>query len=277
MLAYHFDTPLSDLTDSIRYRLEGWYPSTWGLQYPQYAHVGRFKNPRVSVRSMITGNDTAKSAWHMNGPRVFESRESGLSDALFAGTSPVIAQLAATEADKWLESAPNAWVELSLVRTGNRVKAAVKVDSIVGERNRLSVRIVLYEDTVRVRGGTNRRVYTNVVRRAAGNKDHSLGLPISESSPSTTAWTFDLAEIQRTFLVGYDPKKALPYVDSAARSESIKLYKEWSDRFPDVNDWKMDLSHLHIVAFVQDLDTGEILQGAELKVPRSDGKMKIAR
>jgi hypothetical protein len=37
--------------------------------------------------------------------------------------------------------------------------------------------------------------------------------------------------------------------------------------FPDAQDWRMDPRRLHVVAFVQDAHTGEVLQAAMVRVP----------
>jgi hypothetical protein len=278
MLGYHFDMPLTSVADSMQFRMEGWYPSSWGLNYPQYSRVGRFKNPRVSVRSMISQEgDTANSYWHMNGPRVREPKDAGLEDAYFAGISPLITQLAASEADKWLDRLPSAFVDMTLTRTGNKIRTTVRVDSIYGHRERLALRIMMFEDTVRLMGGTNRRVHFNVVRRFAQTEQYPLGLPIAADKPSTTSWTFDLDEIQKSVQLGRDTEKAAHFSRDTVTEEIIKGFKEWTDRFPDVRDWSLNPARLHIVAFVQDLETGEILQGAESRIPAAGGRTRVVR
>ena len=48
--------------------------------------------------------------------------------------------------------------------------------------------------------------------------------------------------------------------------------EEWAEghffwaRFPDERDWRMNPTRLHVVAYVQDAQTGEILQAATVPV-----------
>jgi hypothetical protein len=137
----------------------------------------------------------------------------------------------------------------------------VAVDSLRGPHRTLALRVVLFADTVWKRGGNARRIYTNVVQDAAHNDTLSLGLPLQGSLPTTISHAFDLAAIQAARTAERDDE----FVVNATNLASVGM----GTTFPDPRDWQLDRSRLHLVAFVQDLDTGEVLNAVRMKVPAS--------
>jgi hypothetical protein len=63
-------------------------------------------------------------------------------------------------------------------------------------------------------------------------------------------------------------RRALSDRDDAPNPESVKYCQNNIDRFPP-EDFVMNKDRLHIVAFVQNLDTGDILQAVRARVPAS--------
>jgi hypothetical protein len=59
---------------------------------------------------------------------------------------------------------------------------------------------------------------------------------------------------------GYDPA----YFSDPA---NVTMTKQILRMFPDVQDWHIDPHRLHVVAFVQDAHTGEVLQAAMVSIP----------
>ena len=104
------------------------------------------------------------------------------------------------------------------------------------------LRFALVEETVHYVGSNRIRYHHQIVRAMPGGAD---GVALKEKS-SQHAVSIDLDELRQ---------KLNKYLDETAKER------------PFTNpDRPMELKNLHVVALVQDDDTGEILQGAQVPV-----------
>lgn len=95
-----------------------------------------------------------------------------------------------------------------------------------------------------------------VVRGAASEAKHSLGLLLH--GPGKVSYTFNLAKSQQSILnlhklgLGMPPK-------AGSDTNNLDLIKEVVSGFPDERAWLINPARLHVVAFVQDVHTGDVL------------------
>jgi hypothetical protein len=245
-----------------------WYPFTAGPS-GGWLRFRAFKSPVIPVKTLgfePTSKDIATN-WRVDG----RSTSTAVS-------SSMIADVTWARVDSQLVVPPDARVDLEVTRKDDRVLTTVKVDSIVGRRKHLALRIVLLEDTIRLRGGTIRRVFQNVVRGYARSDQLPLGLAIPSTGSSTTAYAFDVAKLQAAILKDQNPKYLAAAGGDRERDSSYLIYmKESIAQFPDPADWRIDSSRLHVVAYVQDLTTGEVLQASRVKVPENGKVVRSVR
>jgi hypothetical protein len=249
--------------------MEAWYPST--IEKDDPLGFGReFLGPVVGTQSTFV-----QGAPRANGPTLV----SGHPIPVGLGGTSTWAHQTAEMVDLELSKLPAAYLDLTVTKSGDSVRARVVVDSVeVSQRPPLAIRIVLVEDTVRLRGGTVRRVHVNVVRGFASAETFPLGIPVDSAADTTATFAFDLATIQKNILAGRDsawaaqaesrPTRAKPRWRRAKTPPDVM---EYVNRFPDVRDWTMNRARLHVVAFVQNIETGEILQAVMVRVPETDG------
>jgi hypothetical protein len=265
-LGYHGHFPIAILADSMWDRVDAWYPA-------KYKRVD-YRGDTIAVIPMRTTfsprGDTLTSIW-VDGiglPR--HSRPPGASPA------ENLYRTAARSIDSALEQPPQARIRVRVTPRGGRVAVATTIDSVRGRHAHLALRLVLVQDTVVVRGGTNRRVYFNAVRAAAQAEGLPIGLPMpTMDSPGTVAsiaYTFDVAALNRALQEQHDPvafARSLLGSNMSAEelAENAKDCARLIAPFPDPRDWAIDPARLSVVAFVQDLDTSEVLQAAVVKVP----------
>jgi hypothetical protein len=273
IVGYHGGTsiPLANLADSAWQRFYAWYP------YPKPLSIdlgfGRKDlGPVMSRRSLVSATGDTLSGdvlwtW-IDGRRMPFYHDSLLVDKSIARVDSILA------------TPPDAFVDLDVTREAGRIDVAIAVDSLRGSHQSVALRIVLFEDSVRVRGGTKRRVHLNVARSIARSEQYPLGLPISATEPSRSTYRFDLDEIQRQLERVRDPRTFHEFTFGRDHEfdprDSISLAGEYLGQFPDSRDWKMNTARLYVLAFVQDLETGEVLQGSFVRVPRQ-GSVKSAR
>ena len=142
-----------------------------------------------------------------------------------------------------LEKAAEAKIQLTATRKGSdvSVKASVSDAAKTGETVRL--RIFLVEDHVRYLGGNGLRYHHCVVRAAL---DGVKGIAVTKKSLDHDA-KINLDELRA---------KLNQYLDDFAKNE---------DEFPKP-DRPMSLKNLRIVALVQNDDTSEVLQAAQVEL-----------
>jgi hypothetical protein len=270
MIGYHggINVPLSNVRDSTWRRQYAWYPSSYTKDsFPDYARMGNLTRTVIPPSSLPTEYPLTSVTWTINGRRT----------RLHGAESADIALVAGEAVDRALEKPPEAFVDLTVSRSKDSVKVSVMVDSVVGKSRRLALRIVLMEDTVRLRGGTNRRLYSNVLRDHAVTPELPLGLPLA-AAPARTVHTFDIAKLREELSAQRDVRVAVRFVYPAEKAtDNVEFTKSMFDRFPDARDWGINPDRLHVVAFVQDLETGDILQGAMTRVPPSGKTVREVR
>ena len=168
---------------------------------------------------------------------------------------------------------------------GGRVLTHVHVDSVTGQHPKVYLRLLLVEDSIRLRGdGIDRadtflpRLKHHMVVRAVAHRP-PVFWALSLQVPGTVNYTFDVAALQRRHLRYYKQGvKALAQAYPVSKEPRQKrdmfaldssMLDEWTKqlkRFPDEQDWRMNPTRLHIVAYIQDARTGEILQAAMVPV-----------
>jgi hypothetical protein len=121
-----------------------------------------------------------------------------------------------------------------------------------------------------MRSGTESRIYQNVVRAAALNDTLPLGLAVDATRPARTTYRFDLAAIEAGIRAAGDPVFWAKLWGESVQ-ETAPIANDLVAQHPDPRDWRMDRSHLKVVAFVQDLETSDVLQAAVATVPSTRG------
>jgi hypothetical protein len=252
-LAWHGHPPIVNQEQHDWWgRYFAWYPS-WAES--SRGKVADSRGKRIPIHTLVTpAGDT------LNGLTVVNGHGLPSQNKPWTTTRPAgLYQRVVTQIDRERTRAPDAALKLSMVTKHDSVRVTVHVDSIHGKHSKLALRIVLVVDTVWKYGGNDRRIYTNVVQYAAHDDTLELGLPLRGPFPATVPYTFDLAAIQAARLAERDHSLA---ADSAALPDlSMRV------NFPDPRDWLLDRSRLYVVVFVQDLDTGDVLNALRMKVP----------
>lgn len=129
-------------------------------------------------------------------------------------------------------------------RAGDKLTIQVDVTG-VKEPKDLKLRVAVTEDTIHYVGSNTLRYHHHVVRHFAG------GVKGTEIKASKTAKSFDvdLAQVQ---------VELTKYLDTYAKAEKIT----YANPAP-----KLDASKLRVVAFVQNDESGEVLNAVQLDVP----------
>jgi hypothetical protein len=258
-LAFHYSPPIADMTDSTDNRWSAWYPIHDSLTSDTFRGQ---RVPRIPMQTKVAANGDTLGNVFVNGHGL--PPHHGVWPPLQApgqrGYHTVV-----TVVDRELERPPEARVQLQVVPAGDRLTVQVAVGSIAGHHRRLALRIALVADTVRVRTGTEKRLYQNVVQAEAQSDSLSLGVPIDAMQPSRTTYTFDVAAIEAGVNCIHDVDcfaRAAWDPDTALEHDMANGYTR---QYPDPRDWQIDRSQLRVVAFVQDLETSDVLQAAEVK------------
>jgi hypothetical protein len=215
--------------------------------------------------------------------------------------------------DAELRRPPEAFFHVQTDVHGGKIVVRVKVDSITGRHPKLYLRLMLAEDTFTVHPPSDQNlssgdynmhelhnlVYGSAHTQAATYTEHNfehtkilMGLPLPKTG-RTLAYTFDVAGIQRRIL-GFRRGDTLVLahgvqwgLNNDFRNDDHGRYnflsesdgktwleqKPW-DNLPDDRDWRLNPQRLHVVAFVQDAQSGEVLQAAIVPV---DGKRLVLK
>ena len=147
----------------------------------------------------------------------------------------------ASVVDKCASAPETAKVTASATRKGDAI--SIKADVKSGETGKVKLRIALTEDWIRYKGSNGVRYHRNVVRAMPGGAEGFGGDPKGFSKELT----IDLAKLR---------------TDLAASLEAYATKEEV--RFPSAQR-PMRLENLHVVAFLQSDDNGEVL--AVTRVP----------
>jgi hypothetical protein len=280
-LAYHYapNLPLGDPADSNYARLHRWYGVDRGA-------------PKVFDQMPATGDDD----W-IDGRSVNSTIDlAGLLSGIFGGSSPSTPSTPSTTpatsaslgnpypklvraVDAELRRAPEAFVRMQARMADGQVRVQVHVDSVTGNHPQTLLRLLLVEDTVALQHplywyrqraeklGVNerplRREHHMVVRAVARQLPVAMGIPMSGSG--TLPYTFDLAAIQHRRAAYHTegfPAVARAHPAYLTDTADVTMIKGILSTFPDAQDWTINPARLHVIAFVQDAHTGEVLQAA---------------
>jgi hypothetical protein len=222
-----------------------WYPSRYDTQTPStipFATLLKATGDTLSGRTVVNGHpiESASRPWTYTPQETY-----------YCPTIDLI--------DRERTRAPEIVLGLDVRTVHDSVHVRVNMDSLRSTSRKLALRIALVVDTVWKRGGNPRRIYTNVVQDAAHDDSLSLGLSLGGALPTTVSYSFDLAAIQAARTQDRDE----PFVADSTNLADVY----WGMTFPDPRDWHLDRTRLFVVAFVQDLETGNVLQAARMKVP----------
>jgi hypothetical protein len=147
--------------------------------------------------------------------------------------------------DDALETPAKASLKLVAERKGDKVAINAEVADAKNLRGNVYLRFVVVEEVARYAGGNGQRLHHHVVRAMPGGAD---GVPVKDGRHGTTV---DLAELRKTlddYMDKFQISNEGPFLD---------------DEHP------LRLKHLKVVALVQDDDSHEILQAAQVDVPEA--------
>lgn len=141
-----------------------------------------------------------------------------------------------------LEKPAKASIKLTAAQKGPRVDIRADVSDLAENKADVRLRVALVEDVVSYTGGNKVPTHHCVVRSFAGG---AAGFALKDKISSKTA-SIDLEELR---------KKLNEYLDKYAKDEP----------FPN-KDRPLEMKRLRVVAFVQNNDTKEIYQAAQVPV-----------
>jgi hypothetical protein len=266
-LEYEYDSPpLSNEIDPLLARITAWYPYPTAYNKPNTPGVVRYDALPPSDFVYSKGEYPLRIAapWVNGLPTPYPMEED--LDRIYANYVQQI--------DRLLALPPQAELAMQVTQQGNMLNVALTVDSVRVSQHRLAARIALVEDTVRVQGATNRRLQYAVVRAEAQSPGLPMGIPLvgPAGGRQTAQYRFDLAQIAEQYAGQMNPavyfRKLYP-VDSVYKKQVEDFTAKWSmslAQIPDPANAVIHRDRLHVVAFVQDLDTGEILQATRVAV-----------
>jgi hypothetical protein len=147
--------------------------------------------------------------------------------------------------DETLATSAVAKLSVRAERRDEKITISVDVRDLAAPAETMRLRLALVEDTIRYVGTNNLRFHHHVVRAMPGGPD---GVSLKEGDSSHQV-TVDLADLR---------ERAHRYLDDYATQRKVlpALYRP------------LELERLHIIAFVQDDSSSEILIGAMAEVTR---------
>lgn len=150
--------------------------------------------------------------------------------------------------DRLLTKEPGANLTLDITKNASIIKSKVIVSSIKSQSKNLRLQIALVEDEVDYLGENGVKFHPMVVRSLGGDK--YTGFKVELSDDQTFEWEFDVDEI-----------------NSETRTFLSKKYGRKSTLFQTENRVdELNTSKLTVVAFVQDVKNGKVLQAISMKV-----------
>jgi len=277
-LSYHmdYDRFMSDPADSVLYRKDRWYggngtycenatDKTWGGQVPLPCNMW--------IWITIGGRGSIPDPFYPSLGKSISLTDPGVVDTL----SQFFYNRMAAGIDSELLRAPEAFFHVQTTVRGGKINIGVKVDSLKGNHPQLVLRLLLVEDTLTLHPSAlvdtttpvwalNREQYM-LVYATAHTPALALGVPLP--GPGTMKYTFDVAAIQRRLLSIYHGD--MTWVNPIYKKEWVQEEKA---RFPSERDWRLNPMRLHVIAMIQDLQSGEILQASMVPV---DGKRLVLK
>jgi hypothetical protein len=149
-----------------------------------------------------------------------------------------------TEIDEALETETTTALKLAAERNGDKIDITAEVSELKKPGEKVRLRIALVEEVVRYPGGNGQRLHHQVVRALPGGAD---GFAMTEAKAKQSV-KVDLADL----------KKSL--------DEYMTTFNKGARKFGD-DEYPLSMKYLKVVAFIQDDDSKEILQGVQIDVP----------
>jgi hypothetical protein len=147
-----------------------------------------------------------------------------------------------------LEKAARAKLQLSANRQGDKIDIQAEVSDLEKTGEKVRLRFALVEDQVRYVGGNQVRFHHHVVRSMPGG---AAGFPLKEKAAKQSA-SVNLSELRQSLTT---------YLDEFGKTHAFP-----NSRRP------LDLKDLRVVAFIQDDQTKEVLQAAQVDVKGQGGE-----
>jgi hypothetical protein len=147
-----------------------------------------------------------------------------------------------------LEKAARAKLQLSATRQGDKIDIQAEVSDLEKTGEKVRLRFALVEEQVRYVGGNQVRFHHHVVRSMPGG---AAGFPLKEKTAKQSA-SVNLAEVRQALTT---------YLDEYGKTHSFP-----NSRRP------LDLKNLRVVAFIQDDQTKEVLQTAQVEVKAGEAQ-----
>jgi hypothetical protein len=147
-----------------------------------------------------------------------------------------------------LEKAARAKLQLSATRQGDKIDIQAEVSDLEKTGEKVRLRFALVEDQVRYVGGNQVRFHHHVVRAMPGG---AAGFPLKEKAAKQSA-SVNLSELRQSLTT---------YLDEYGKAHAFP-----NSRRP------LDLKNLRVVAFIQDDQTKEVLQTAQVDVKGLGGE-----
>jgi hypothetical protein len=247
-LAYHqtVNFPIADPFDSLTRRLGKWYGTQ---KWPGFVPRGKYWD------NWIDGHATESNG------NLFENVNVRAAQMVRSMTAAI---------DTELKKAPEAVLHIDAHGAKGVLMTQVHVDSLAPGHRDVYVRICLVEDTVLLQKApgqkaTPRLNHYMVVRAVSQDSVYPLGLPLPASR--TVSYTFPLMQKQQRLLhyweLGNTPVSKTASEEKLSQMRDIQILYAL---FPDKKNWLMNPARLHVVAFVQDAHTGDVLQAAMIPV-----------
>jgi hypothetical protein len=145
--------------------------------------------------------------------------------------------------DAALEDDDQASLKLTAERKGDKVEAEATVTGLKKTGEKVKLRFVLIEDVARYAGTNGQRLHHHVVRAFPGGTD-GFALKDAKAAQKVTVSLGDVKKALTDYLASADKKR--PLID---------------------DDRPMDLKHLKLIALIQDDESKEILQAAQIDMP----------
>ena len=156
-----------------------------------------------------------------------------------------------SQIEERLVAPAEARILLDAFQANGKVNTKVTVDRISGNSSELRLQIALIEDELSYSGQNNLRFHPMTVR-SLGGEGH-LGFVIDPSKKTTVEHSFDLDKIT---------EELKAHLDNIEKEREITFIQKKHE---------MDKRNLSVVAFVQDMESRNVLQSAFIKVrPDSD-------
>jgi hypothetical protein len=150
--------------------------------------------------------------------------------------------------DEWLEKPAGAKLQLNATQKGSEIAIKASVNDLAAPGEKVMLRFALTEERVRYPGGNGLNYSHNVVRALPGG---AKGVALTKKASEHTA-SVDLNKLRE------DLSK---YLNEFAKE----------DEFPNPSR-PLALKNLRVVAFVQNDETGEVLQAAQVEVEEKKGE-----